>query len=124
MIRFESTEYIEDILNEMPMNDLFNMSLKHFGIPKLDSKKSMAGRLNDLASREFNAYLTKIAWPQRLYREPIPYSESYSNPYLVPNVSILMSDDIERKEQKIKNDFIDFYIKGGNRAPKFFEEKS
>ena len=63
MIRFESTEYIEDILNEMPMNDLFNMSLKHFGIPKLDSKKSMAGRLNDLASREFNAYLTKIAWP-------------------------------------------------------------
>ena len=62
-IRFTNTCYIEDILEQMPMNDLFNMSLKHFGIPKLDSKKSMAGRLNDLTSRDFNAYLTKIAWP-------------------------------------------------------------
>ena len=65
MIRFESTEYIEDILNELPMNYLFNMSLKHFGIPKPDSNKSksMAGQLTNLASREFNAYCTKNSWP-------------------------------------------------------------
>ncbi len=60
MIRFDS---IDDQLNDMPMNDLFSMSLKRFGIPKLDSQKSMAGRLNSLNSRDFNAYLTKIAWP-------------------------------------------------------------
>ena len=34
-----------------------------------------------------------------------------------------MADDIERKERPIKNDFIDFYIKGGNKAPKFFEKQ-
>ena len=36
-----------------------------------------------------------------------------------------MSDDMpfnaERKEPVVKNDFIDYYIKGGNKAPKFFE---
>ena len=63
MLRFESTEYIEEILNELPMNNYFNMSLKSFGNPKIESQKSMAGQLNVLTSRDFNAYLTKIAWP-------------------------------------------------------------
>jgi len=72
----------------------------------------MAGQLDSLNARDLHAYMTKISWPKKIYREPIPMSESYSNPHLQPNPCVGDSDFVVeyKKDQKIKTMFMQYYL--------------
>ena len=72
----------------------------------------MFGQIDTLCQRDLQAYFTKISWPKKLYSDPIPQSESYTAPHLVPNPCISDSDDVAMKkaESVIKNNFMAYYL--------------
>ena len=106
---------IEERLTSLPYCNIFSQAAKPLGQKKSDSNKSMGGRLTQLNSRDLSAYLTKLSWPAKLYKEPIRLSESYTNPHMQPNPCVGDSDEVAyaKKQQVITNDFLAYYLGEG-----------
>lgn len=90
----EDKDVIQERLTNLPYSNIFSQASKPLGQKKQESNKSLGGRLTQLNSRDLNAYLTKVSWPARLYKNPVRLSESYTNPHMQPNPCVGDSDEV------------------------------
>ena len=67
--------------NELPYIDFVLMNLRdQKEEKKQETEISKTGRLKQLSSLELHQYLTKIAWPRKLYTRPLPRTGAFTHP--------------------------------------------
>ena len=113
-------------ISQVPYSNVFAATSKPLGQYRQEalSKRSISGSLATLSQRDLYAYFAKISWPQKLYKDPIPMSNSYINPNMTPNRCIGDSDQValQKLDQVVLSTFIAFYL-GSQQIKKDLDKK-